>query len=86
MAATKTKAATTRQDTLPVEGEKDVHHMVRTLSERDMVEGAIGPDTADQHVKTWLDQGYDLHTVAPLGNTDINGVFALKILYIFTRG
>ena len=63
----------------------DIHHMVRTLAQFDMENGAIGPDTADAHLRTWLEKGYHLHTVVSLGNGDVNGAFVTRLLYILVR-
>jgi len=89
-ASNKTTTSTSKDDltgtnlTIPVEVEdRNIHHMVRTLADKDYPEiRAIGPDTANAHIRTWLQQGYTLHQVVPLGKDKVEGVFVVEILYI----
>lgn len=76
----------TKDQALPLVSETaDVHHIVLTISERDTVEGAMGPDSADQYIRNWLQQGYKLQFAFSLGNGDLHGMFITRVLYILVR-
>lgn len=81
--ATVTKAVETK--TAATATEADVHHMIRTVGNATTTDGMINVDQADEAIRTWLEKGYRLFTVVPLGEVDNKGVYGAKLLYILHK-
>ena len=76
-------------DTTKTENTADIHHMVNTIaatnSPDQVPQGAYTVDQADARLRTWLEQGYKLHTAMSVQPGEVNGIFTLQVLYILIR-
>jgi len=71
------------------ESTADIHHMIRTVAATENPDqlpgGAITGDMADAQLRTWLEQGFRLHSVERIQAGDVNGIFTLQVLYILIK-
>lgn len=77
-------ATKAKQEELEIKAENpdaDVHHIVRRVGTQMMPDGTITADQADAYIRTWVQAGYELKFVQPLG-MEPNGV---NILYILVK-
>jgi len=82
------KTAKAKSNEIPASNpDADVHHMIRSVGTNDMPDGTISVDTANEHVRNWLQAGYTLQHIETLeaGIVSQTGHYRAILLYVFVK-